>query len=124
MYFRIAYFIFGILFFCISGFMIFVSIRANEVLPPQTFLLIAITIMSFCLGYLHPQFKQKDERMRLIRQKGMYISYFASLVYYIILTVVIQLNFVTLTALQVLNILAALTIITVFLSWVVLSKIY
>lgn len=69
--------------------------------------------MSFCLGYLHPQFKQKDERMRLIRQKGIYISYFASLVYYIILTVVIQLNFVTLTALQVLNILAALTIITV-----------
>ncbi len=62
--------------------------------------------------------------MRLICQKGMYVSYFALLVYYIILTVVIQFNFLTLTALQVLNILAALTIITVFLSWVVLSKIY
>jgi len=124
MYFRIAYFIIGILFSFISGFMIFVSIRVNEALPPQTFLFISITIMSFCLGYLYPQFKQKDERMRLICQKGMYVSYFALLVYYIILTVVIQFNFLTLTALQVLNILAALTIITVFLSWVVLSKIY
>ncbi len=45
MYFRIAYFIIGILFSFISGFMIFVSIRVNEALPPQTFLFISITLL-------------------------------------------------------------------------------
>ena len=40
-----------------------------------TYPLLGMMIMSFCLSYLHPQFKEKDERMKLIRYKGMFVTF-------------------------------------------------
>ncbi|MFJ8072274.1 permease [Peribacillus sp. NPDC096447] len=119
-----AFFIFGIMFSLLGGFLVFVSIMAGATPVFMTYTVIAMAIMSFCLSYLYPQFKQKDERMKLIRQKGMFYSYFALLFYYFVLLTVIQFDIVQITAIQVLNLLIALNIITVFISWVILSKFY
>jgi uncharacterized protein (UPF0305 family) len=35
-------------------------------------LFLALSVMFFSLSYLHPQFKKKDERMKVIREKGMF----------------------------------------------------
>ncbi|MFJ8530223.1 permease [Bacillus sp. NPDC094106] len=116
--------IMGIIFSAMSGFMLFIGIMAHSSPPPQTYTLLAMTVMCFCLSYLHPQFKEKDERMKLIRQKGMFYSYFALLAYYILFSIGLNLKIITLSAAELLNILAALTICTVFISFVILSKKY
>lgn len=57
----------------ISLFLLTVSILATEL--TMTFLMpLAIAIMCYCLGYLYPEWKQKDERMRY-PDKGV-ISFF------------------------------------------------
>lgn len=121
---RPTYLFLGIVLLLMTGFLIFVAVMAGDELLPQTYILIALTIMTFCLAYLQPQFKKEDERFKFIRQKAMFITYIAVMGYYIVFMTLLQFDFVTLTALEVVNILAALTIVTVFLSMVVLSKVY
>lgn len=112
----------GTLFLLISGFMIFVGFMAGSTPPPQAYSSLSMAVMTFSMSYLYPQFKQKDERMKLIRQKGMFYSYFALIFYYIALMIIVQFDILTLSAMDVLNILAALTISTVFISMVILAK--
>lgn len=119
-----AFLILGIVFSVLGGFLFYVAFMARETPVLMTSTFFAVAIMCFCLSYLYPQFKQKDERMKLIRQKGMFYSYFVLLFYYFVLIIIIQFDIVQITALQVLNLLSALTIITVFISWVILSKLY
>jgi hypothetical protein len=85
--------------------------------------LLAMAVMSFCMGYLHPHFKQKDERMRMIREKGIFYSYFALLGYFIILMSLLQFDLIQLTAMNLLYIIIALTIMTVFISMTVVAKV-
>ncbi|QTN01324.1 permease [Sediminibacillus dalangtanensis] len=85
---------------------------------------LAMAVMAFCLSYLFPQFIQKDERMKLIRQKGIFFSFFAFLFYSILLTTLLHTNLIQLTGSETISILTSLMICTVFISWVVLSKIY
>lgn len=118
------FFIMGILFLGMSGFMLMSGIMTHSAPPFPTYTLAGMTVMCFCLSYLHPQFKEKDERMKLIRQKGVFYSFFALLLYFIVLSIGLNLEIITLTAAELLNILASLTISTVFLSFVVLSKRY
>jgi len=121
---RFAYFSLGIIFFSMGGLLAFVAFKAKDSLPDTSLLLFALSIMSFCISYLYPQFIQKDERMKLIRQKGMFYSYFAMIFYYIILSASLHFHFIALDATQVLNILISLHVSTVFISLVILSKIH
>ncbi len=123
-YSRITFFILGVFFLAMSGFMIFVGIMADSVPPSGSYMVLAMAVMSFCLSYLYPQFKQKDERMKLIRQKGMFASFFAMMVYLIIFNVGLQFDYFKLTANEVIHLLSTLIICTVFISFVVYSKIY
>ncbi|MGF9878416.1 permease [Bacillus albus] len=116
--------IMGIIFLFMSGFMILTGIMTHSAPPPATYLLLGMMIMSFCLSYLHPQFKEKDERMKLIRYKGMFFSFFALIAYYLLFSFGLNLKILTLSATELLNILMALTMSTVFISFVVLSKRY
>jgi hypothetical protein len=118
------YFIMGILFTLLGGFYVFVAMMAQDKPTSSVYITGSMTVMSFCLSYLSPQFKQKDERMKLIRQKGMFFSYFAILSYYIIFSTLLQFEIILITALELINILIALTISTVFLSFVIVSKKY
>lgn len=114
--------IIGMFFLIMSGFMMLAGVMTHSAPPTPTYTLVSMMIMCFCLSYLHPQFKEKDERMKLIRQKGMFYSFFALLIYFIVFSIGLHLEIIILTAGELLNILAALTISTVFISFVVLSK--
>ncbi|MGE7890652.1 permease [Bacillus cereus] len=116
--------IMGIIFLFMSGFMILTGIMTHSAPPAITYPLLGMMIMSFCLSYLHPQFKEKDERMKLIRYKGMFFSFFALTAYYLLFSIGLNLKILTLSATELLNILMALTMSTVFISFVVLSKRY
>ncbi len=70
--------IMGIIFLFMSGFMILTGIMTHSAPPEATYPLLGMMIMCFCLSYLHPQFKEKDERMKLIRYKGMFFSFFCA----------------------------------------------
>ncbi|MGG3890475.1 hypothetical protein ABET40_15470 [Metabacillus fastidiosus] len=87
-------------------------------------LLLAMAIMSFCLAYLSPQFQQNDERIKKIKEKGMFYSYFFIIGYMFILMIIVQGNETFFNAYQAVCILASLTIMTVFLSFVILAKRY
>lgn len=116
--------IMGVIFLFMSGFMILTGIMTHSAPPAITYPLLGMMIMSFCLSYLHPQFKEKDERMKLIRYKGMFFSFFALTAYYLLFSISLNLKILTLSATELLNILMALTMSTVFISFVVLAKRY
>ncbi|PEK57272.1 permease [Bacillus wiedmannii] len=116
--------IMGIIFFIMSGTMILAGIMTHSAPPAPTYTVLAMMIMCFCLSYLHPQFKEKDERMKLIRYKGMFFSFFALTAYYLLFSFGLNLHVITLSAVELLNILMALTMSTVFISFVVLAKRY
>lgn len=121
---RVLYIVFGVLFSIMSAFTIFVGIMAKSAPAPMAYMTLAMAVMSFCLAYLYPQFKQKDERMRLIRQKGMFACLFAMMIYLIVFSIGIQFGFFVLTASELINILITLMISTLFISLVVYSRIY
>ncbi|HFK1719054.1 TPA: permease [Bacillus cereus] len=116
--------IMGIIFLFMSGFMILTGIMTHSAPPAITYPLLGMMIMSFCLSYLHPQFKEKDERMKLIRYKGMFVTFCALTAYYLLFSIGLNLKILTLSATELLNILMALTMSTVFISFVVLAKRY
>lgn len=123
-YSRIFLYISGCLLFLLSGFMCLTAIITNDATSGTTaFLFFSIAVMSFSIGYLFPQFKQKDERMKVIREKGIYLSFFAFFLYNIILMLMMMNGILALSAVQILSIEPALIIITAPLSWIVLSKV-
>jgi hypothetical protein len=121
---QITFLIFGIFFLGMSGFLAFAGMMADSAPPSTTFIMAGMTVMCFCLSYLYPQYKQKDERMKLIREKGMFASFFAMMVYFILMNLGLQLELIELSASAVVHILSTLMISTVFLSFVIFSKIY
>ena len=85
-------------------------------------MMLSVSIMAFCNAYLFPQFKTKDERSRVIREKGMFYSYFILMGVLVIFMALFQLNLLSLDGYQMVCVMAALLISTVFSSMVVVSK--
>ncbi|MDC3414759.1 permease [Terrihalobacillus insolitus] len=123
-YSRVSFVILGILFSVMTGFMIFAGFMADTAPPSMTYITLALTVMSLSLSYLYPQFRQKDERMKLIRQKGMFASFVAMAIYIMAFNIGLQFELITLTANQLIQALTVLMISTLFISFVVYSKIY
>ncbi|WP_018922602.1 hypothetical protein [Salsuginibacillus kocurii] len=121
---RNTFLIIGIFFVLIIGFFLVSSIMVGVAPNFIIFPLISFAIMCFSLYYLYPQFRQKDERMKAIRERGMFFSYFALIIYFFFFWTVLQFDLFFITARELLQILIALTISTVFLSFVVVSKRY
>lgn len=117
-----TYFILGVLNLLLFGFTAFIAFMAKAAPPHITYLLFAFTVMSFSLSYLYNHLKENDERPKMIRQKGMFYSYFALLFYYFILILIIEFDIFPLTAIDVLYVLIMLTISTIFISQVILAK--
>ncbi|PZE19772.1 hypothetical protein [Paenibacillus xerothermodurans] len=121
---RVGYLIIGFLLLCLSGYIFFDAIWAHSTVPLVTSHVFAVSVLLLSYSYLHPQFKKKDERMKIIREKGMHYSFLVLMLYFIIFVVLLSANIVSLTAIAVVQILISLTIITVALCMVILSKIY
>lgn len=107
-----------------GGFLLLIAIIAKSAPLSETYTIISMAVMSFSLSYLSPQFIQKDERMRVIREKGMFFSGLAFLIYSFLLTTALRFNLIDLSAIEAINILVALMISTIFISWVVLARRY
>ncbi|MFC1283995.1 hypothetical protein [Bacillus paralicheniformis] len=119
---RKTYYIIGGLFvFIFLAKMIF-GLAAGSISLMELLMFGTLAFLSFAGGYLYPQFKQKDERSQHIRQKGMQYSMIALSVYLLVLIIGMQMGFITLTGIDVIRILVSLQIITVFSSWIILSR--
>ncbi|TGB04442.1 permease [Halobacillus salinus] len=103
-------------------FILTIGILAGDLFPVHALPLLSTAIMAFCMSYLHPQFKQKDERMRLIRYKGLFFSFFFMLGVMSILLFLIEATAVSLNASEVIQLLITLYMSSVFISWVVIAK--
>lgn len=121
---RILFLILGLFFIAIGGLLLVTNLVADEPFNTSFLLMFALAVMCFCLSYLSPHFLQKDERMKLIREKGMFFSVIALIVYLIIFNLGLQIEFFILAANELLHILTALIICTIFISFVVYSRIY
>ena len=121
---RIAFSTLGSLFFLMGGFLVIAAFMTQSAPLSETYTILSMSVMAFCLSYLYPQCVQKDERMQLIRQKGMFFTFFAFLFYSFTLNLLVEFEVAQLTASEVLNILTALMISTLFTSWVFLARRY
>lgn len=121
---RIAFSALGSLFLLMGGFLVIAAFMTQSAPLSETYTILSMSVMAFCLSYLYPQFVQKDERMQLIRQKGMFFTFFAFLFYSFTLNLLVEFEVAQLTASEVLNILTALMISTLFTSWVFLARRY
>lgn len=121
---RRNFYIIGCLFVFIFGVRLVLGAMTNSVSLIELLMWGALAFLGFAGGYLYPQFKNEDERVKLIKQKGMYFSGIALLTYFVILIVLTQYNIISLTTIEILRILMPLAIITIFSSWIVLSKKY
>ncbi|MCA0173236.1 permease [Bacillus sp. RAR_GA_16] len=117
-----GYVVFGVFFALNALLLLSVGIGTGHEPIPASYILLSMSIMTFCLSYLQPQFKAKDERSRMIREKGMFYSYFALLGYIMVFLFILQFNIVTISAVTVLSMLAAMLISTVFVSMVIVAK--
>jgi len=119
---RRLFLLFGFIFLSISLLLLFSSISTGAFFAGYELVFLGTAVMSFCLAYLYPQFKDNDERAKRIRERGMFISYFFILGYMIILMPLLQFELIVLSGYQTVSLLSTMTIITVFTSFVVLSK--
>ncbi|WP_345243829.1 permease [Pontibacillus salipaludis] len=123
-YYPKTFIIMGSLFGAMGAFFIVVGVLANSALLPQTYTVFSMAVLSFSISFLYPQFKQKDERMKLIRQKAIGYSFIAMMVYISLLLLGIELNVISLNVVDALTILISLSISTLFLTMVALAKKY
>lgn len=121
---RMIYLIMGINFLIISGYILFDSLNVGYSASRSLITIISLTILFFSLSYLQPQIKQKDERIKLIRQKSFVFSTFLLMIYLVISLVLLNLNVITLNSTELIQILSGLIIITISLMMVILSKLY
>lgn len=119
---QIQFVVLGFLFLAFSIIYSIASISGGVFPTGPDVISFGVSVMTFCIAYLYPQFKENDERSKRIREKGMFISYFFILGYMIIFMGLFQFNMLTLSGYQTVIILAALTMMTVFISFVVFSK--
>lgn len=119
---RGLYSVFGFVFLIFSLIFSIASITTGVFPVGQELVLFSISVVAFCLAYLYPQFKDNDERSKLIREKGMFYSYFIIIGFLMIMSGLFQFKVINLNGIQTLYVIQTLIIITVFLSFVVLSK--
>lgn len=116
--------------FTVIGFMftIIFMVRLAQYLQSETASVVelinlgSLAFMAYAIGHLYPQFKQRDERVDAIKQKGMYLTVFIVLVGLIALMGLIQFNIIKLTALEMIRVIISLVIITIWSCWLIFSK--
>ncbi|MBN9656313.1 permease [Halobacillus sp. GSS1] len=118
-----AFKVIGALFLLMGGFLIVVGTIGGE-WPAMIWTMVSLGVLSFSMSYLYPQFKQKDERMKWIRHKAVFYSFFVMMGVMAVLHFLLALQVITLSALDLLSVLLALNIVIVFLTMVMLSRRY
>lgn len=117
--------------FCIIGFIMLINaviMNGAYLLAgkfPEGLMIVALTIMSFCLAYLTPHFAAKDERAQKIRERAVYMSYFWGVGFAIVLMVLFNpTSSLHVTEFQLLSLFMSFYISVVFLNMVYYAKKY
>lgn len=117
--------------FCIVGFIMLINavmMNGAYLLAgkfPEGLMIVALTIMSFCLAYLTPHFAAKDERAQKIRERAVYMSYFWGVGFAVVLMVLFNpTSSLHVTEFQLLSLFMAFYISVVFLNMVYYAKKY
>ncbi|MCY7823331.1 hypothetical protein MOB34_05855 [Bacillus spizizenii] len=121
---RRNFYLLGILFLVLLGIIAFVRTVTNSLSFLEILMYATAAYICFARGYIYPQFKQKDERANFIKQKGMKWSFIALLIYLVLILYGTYFDVISLTIFEMASTLIALTLITLFSSWVILSKKY
>lgn len=121
---KILFLFFGIIFLLFSILVSIATISQGTFPAGHDILLFGLSIMAFCNSYLYPQIKVNDERAKCIREKGMFVNYIAILSCMAILLMLFEFNLLNLSGEQTVYVLATLSIITVLVSMVIISKRY
>ncbi|CAM3931468.1 hypothetical protein [Alkalicoccus chagannorensis] len=114
----------GILFLLYGALLTAGSIYTGTFFAGHDIGILSLSVLCFALAWLHPQFKDNDERARMIREKGMLFSYFFLVFYLVFLMGITQFNVVYLDAYQALSLVAALMTTTVPMTFVFLARRY
>lgn len=114
--------VFGMLFLLFATILATASVSTGRFPVGHDVVLFGVAVMAFCNAYLVPHFEAKDERSRIIREKGMYYSYFILLGLLFVLMIAFQFTPLNWNGFQTVSVIVALLLITVFSSFVVVSK--
>ncbi|QIW79987.1 hypothetical protein [Bacillus tequilensis] len=118
------FYLLGVLFLMLLGVIAFFRIATDSLSYLEILMYGTAAFICFARGYIYPQFKHKDERANFIKQKGMKISFTALLTYLVVILYGTYLNVITLSVFEIVSTLIALTLLTLFSSWVILVKKY
>ncbi|MBD3107524.1 hypothetical protein IEO70_04025 [Bacillus sp. AGMB 02131] len=114
----------GIIFLLFSLLLIWSSISTDSFFIGHELVFIGAAVMCFCLANLYPKLAKKDARSKRIRERGLFVSCFFILLYMAIFTSLFQLKIIDLNGYQTISLLSTLSIITIFSSFVIVSKRY
>ncbi|MFT0800403.1 hypothetical protein VSK91_02910 [Bacillus swezeyi] len=120
---RTFYFI-GVLFLTIFAIRTFIRIATNTLSFIECLMYATAAFICFAGGYIFPHFKENDERTSFIKQKGMKCSFIALFIYMVIILYGSYFHMITLKIFDLITLLIALTVITLYSSWIILSKKY
>ncbi|MYL36180.1 permease [Halobacillus litoralis] len=101
-----------------------IGLLADGTVQGHSFSMLSLSVLAFCMSYLYPQFKQKDERMKAIRQKAVAYAFTAVIGYLLIFSLLAELNVLTMDVTDILLLITALSMTTLFLLLVFLARKY
>ncbi|GGF13863.1 hypothetical protein GCM10010954_10780 [Halobacillus andaensis] len=116
--------ILGLLAAMMAIFIAVIGFMAGSTPPIMTYSMASIAVISFCLSYLHPVFNKKDERRKWIQQRGMAYTSIAVFIYLSLFMLGVQFEWILFSTVEVLAMITFLAISTLYLSFVVLAKVY
>ena len=119
---RSAFMVLGFLFLAYAALFLSASISTGVFPVGQDILLLGISVMGFRNAYLYPHFQANDERSRVIREKGLFYSFFVIIGILVLFMTLFQFTSLELDGYQTVSVIATLLMVTVFTSFVVVSK--
>lgn len=120
---RLLFFLMGVFHVLMGGLIFIAALWTNSKPHYVIWIILALAAMCFSISYLYPQWAAKNERMKFIRQKGTFFTMAAFLLYLMVFFLLYSLGVMALSAPELISILTALFISTLWLSFVVYSKI-
>ncbi len=115
-----AFLLSGAFFSLIGALLIFTGIAADELPPTSSYTALSLAILSFCMVYLYPHFK--NDRMKWIRKRAFRYTLFTLLVCVAGFLFTLPIDKVTLGSVDFLTIVISIMISTQFLSMVWAAK--
>lgn len=119
---RRLFYLFGVVMFLIFSVRLFLMVAMDTFSLVETLSWGGMTYMCFAIGYLQPQIAQNDERAKYIKQKTMQYSLITILVFFLLISFITQTGILSLTSQEVLSILIAFSVFTIFTIWNIVAK--